>query len=82
MSQLRLDQCAEGASGAGESAAGGRGARAADADNAQWSELPLYCTSGKPNLEIAATPRNRDRLGVLKNKQPTHTGVGGPEIAK
>ena len=32
-----------------ESAAGGRGARAADADYAWWSELPFCRTPGKPH---------------------------------
>jgi hypothetical protein len=51
----------DGATGGGECAAGGLGARAADADYAQWSELPLHRMSLSPNLEKAATLRNRGR---------------------
>ena len=52
MSELPLDQCCEWASGGGESAAGGRGARAGYADHAH----PVtWVTSRQENIGLSKT---------------------------
>ena len=50
-----LLSCPCGVSGCGESAAGGRGARAGDADLGRWwSQLPLYQAGGRELLMLTA----------------------------
>ena len=55
VSQLPLHQCAVGASGCAESAAGGRGARSAAADQGRWSLLSFCRTSCKPRGGLQGT---------------------------
>ena len=63
-SQVPLHQCAGGASGCGESAAGGRGGRELVMLPAQWSELPLYRTSAKPCAGLEAAGDAWQSAGV------------------
>ena len=67
-----LHQCGEGASGGGESAAGGRGARAAGADRGRWRELSVCCTRGKPGggLEVAGDGVPERRLVLARDHGP------------
>jgi hypothetical protein len=57
-SQLPLHECAGWASGGGECAPGGRGARAGDDDSGRWNQLPLHeCAGWAPDGQPSATEK-------------------------